>query len=151
MAKLTVAPGPIPEFSEKAVDTPNEDGPAAGNPGSARWKLFIDGSFNLRGSEAGLVLVSPDQFKTRQALRFNFKASNNEAEYEALIAGLGLARELEVQDIEVFSDSMLIVNQVMGEFQAKEKRMAKYLEKEKILLGQFMSQLITRIPRSENI
>ena len=103
------------------------------------------------GSGAGLVLISPNQYKTNQVLHFNFKASNNEAEYEAIIAGLSLVRELGVQDIEVFSDSMLIVNKVTGEFQAKEERMAKYLEKVKILLGQFRNQPVTRILRSENI
>lgn len=50
----------------------------------------------------------------------NFKASNNEVEYEVLIASLDLARELGVEDIEVFSDSTLIVNQVIKEYQAKE-------------------------------
>lgn len=85
------------------------------------WKLFVDGCSDLGGSGAGLVLISPYRYKTSQALCLNFKASNNEAEYEAVIAGLKLARELGVQDIEVFSDSMLIVNQVTGEFQAKEK------------------------------
>ena len=83
-----------------------------GEPGCQRVEAIVDGSSGSRGSGAGLVLISPDQFKTSQALRFNFQASNNEAEYEAVIAGLGLARELGVQDIEVFSDSMLIVNQV---------------------------------------
>ena len=98
-----------------------------------------------------MIFISPDQYKTSQALRFNFKASNNEAEYEAIIAGLRLARDLGVQDIEVFTDSMLIVNQVTGEFQAKEERMAKYLEKVRILLGQFMKHRVTRLPCSENI
>lgn len=65
--------------------------------------------------------MSPDQYKTKQALRFNFKVSNNKAEYEAIIAGLDLARELGMEAIEVFSDSMLIVNQLTREFQAKEK------------------------------
>ena len=87
--------------------------------------------------------MSPDQYKTRHALRFNFKASNNEAEYEAVITGLRLAWELGVEDIEVFSDSVLIVNQVTGEFQVKEERMAKYLGKVKTLLNPFKSHVIT--------
>ena len=83
-------------------------------------------------------------------LRFNFKESNNEAEYEAVVVGLGLAQELGVEDIEVLSDSMLIVNQVTGEFQVKEERIAKYLGKVKTLLNKFKSHLVTRTPRSEN-
>ena len=96
------------------------------------------------------MLISPDHSKISRALRFNFKVSNNEAEYEALIAGLNLARELGVEAIEVFSDSMLIVNQVTRVFQAKEERTAKYLGKVKSLLNHFCSHVVTRIPRSEN-
>ncbi|GMN66037.1 hypothetical protein TIFTF001_035104 [Ficus carica] len=54
------------------------DSPAASDPSSERWRLFIDGSSNSGGAGAGLVLVNPDQYKTSQALHFNFKASNNE-------------------------------------------------------------------------
>ena len=51
----------------------------------------------------------------------------------------------------MFSDSMLIINQVTGEFQAKEERMVKYLKKVRILLEQFMKHRVTQIPRAENI
>lgn len=96
------------------------------------------------------MLISPDHFKTNYTLRFDFKVSNNEARYEALIAGLDLARELVVEVIEVFSDPILIVNQVIGEFQVKEERMVKYLKKAKGLLDQFRKHVVTQIPRSEN-
>lgn len=72
----------------------------------------MDGSSSLGGSRAGLVLINLDHYKTSYTLCFNFKASNNEPEYETLIASLDLARELIVKAIKVFSDSMLIVNQV---------------------------------------
>ena len=70
----------------------------------SKWNLFVDGSSSSGGCGAGLVLISPDGYKTSYVLRFAFNASNNEAEYEALIAGLGLARELGVDAIEVYSD-----------------------------------------------
>ena len=95
VAEFTGAPEPTPEYSKKAVE-PVEANLAASSPSSEMWKLFVDGSSNSGGSGAGLVLVSSNQYKTSQALRFNFKASNNEAEYEAVIAGLGLAWELGV-------------------------------------------------------
>lgn len=110
----------------------------------------MDGSSSLGGSRAGLLLISPDHYKTSYALHFDFKASNNEAEYEALIADLDLARELGVKAIEVFRDSMLIVNQVTEAFQAKEERMAKYLRKVKSHLYQFRKHTMTQIHRSEN-
>ena len=56
-----------------------------------KWRLFVDGSSNENGSGAGLMLVSPENHRISSALRFTFKASNNDAEYEAMIAGLKLA------------------------------------------------------------
>ena len=59
------------------------------------WKLSIDGAANVQGSGAGLILTSPDGIDTEYALRFGFRASNNEAEYEAVMAGLNLAHFME--------------------------------------------------------
>lgn len=73
--------------------------------------------------------MSPDQYKTNQVLRFNFKTSNNEAKYEAMIVGLGLGRELGVKDIEVFSDSMSIVNKVTGGIPSKRRANDQVFEK----------------------
>ena len=56
-----------------------------------------------------------------------------------------------MEDIEVSSDSMVIVNQITGEFQAREDRMAKYLGKVKALLSQFRRYTVVRVPRSENL
>ncbi|MCH80183.1 gag-pol polyprotein [Trifolium medium] len=92
------------------------------------WTLSVDGSSNLRGSGAGVVLEGPDGVLVEQSLRFAFKASNNQAEYEALIAAMKLAREMEVKDLKAKSDSQLVTSQVSGEFQAKDPQLVKYLE-----------------------
>ena len=60
------------------------------------WKLSVDGASNAQGSGAGLILTSPEGIDIEYALRFGFQASNNKAEYEAVIAGLNLAHSLEV-------------------------------------------------------
>ena len=65
----------------------------------------MGGSSNDGGSGAGLILISPEGHRMHCALRFRFKASNNEAEYEALIAGLELAKELKVELLDIYSDS----------------------------------------------
>ena len=98
---------------------PSGEGPSVPDHYLQRWKLFVDGSSSSVGSGARLVVISLDHFKNSQALCFDFKASNNEAKYEALIASLDLTRELGVDAIKVFSDLMLIINQVIWEFQAK--------------------------------
>ena len=84
------------------------------------------------------------------ALRFGFKASNNEAEYEALIAGLKLAKEMKVESLKVFSESHLVVCQITDEYQAREEKMTAYLQKARELLGSFSSYTISQIPRSQN-
>ena len=60
------------------------------------WKLSVDGASNAQGSGAGLILTSLEGIDIEYALRFGFSTSNNEAEYEAIIAGLNLAHSLEV-------------------------------------------------------
>ena len=60
------------------------------------WKLFVDGAANAQGSGVGLILTSPEGIDIEYALRFGFQASNNEAEYEAVIAWLNLAHSMEV-------------------------------------------------------
>ena len=65
----------------------------------------MDGSSNEGGSGPGLILISPEGHRMHYALRFDFQPSNNEAEYEALIAGLKLAKEMKVEFLEIYSDS----------------------------------------------
>ena len=69
----------------------------------------MDRSSNKGGSGAGLILVSPEGHQMYYTLRFGFKASNNEAKYETLIAGLNLAKEMKVESLEIYSDSQLVV------------------------------------------
>ena len=58
------------------------------------WVLHVDGSSNLRGAGVGMVLTSPIGNTASRAVRYNFKATNSESEYEALIAGLALAHQM---------------------------------------------------------
>ena len=69
------------------------------------WRLFVDGAANSQGSDAGLILTSSDGIEVEYALRFKFQASNIEAEYEAVIAGLNLAHSMEADQLEICSDS----------------------------------------------
>ena len=76
------------------------------------WKLSVDGAANAQGSGAGLILTSLEGIDIEYALRFGFHTSKNEAEYEAVIAGLNLAHSLEVDRLEICSDSQLEVRQI---------------------------------------
>nr|GEY54276.1 reverse transcriptase domain-containing protein [Tanacetum cinerariifolium] len=91
-------------------------------------RALQDGSSCVDGSGVGLILTNPDGVEFTYALRFQFAASNNEAEYEALIAGLRIATQIGVKNIQANVDSKLVANQVLGAYVAKEDNMIKYLE-----------------------
>ena len=114
------------------------------------WKLSVDGASNEQGSGAGLILTSPEGIDIENALRFGFQASNNEAEYEAVIAGLNLAHSLEVDQLEVCSDSQLVVRQIEDTYEAKSGRMILYLKKVRDLLKKFTMVQVRYIPKAEN-
>jgi len=82
-------------------------------------------------------LEGPDGLLIEQALRFSFKASNNQAEYEALIAGTLLAKEMGAKGLLAKGDSLLVTSQVTGEYQAKDPQIAAYLEYVQILKESF--------------
>ena len=76
------------------------------------WKVFVDGASSASGAETGIIIITPDGIKLEHSFRVGFKASNNEAKYEALLAGLRVVSELGAKEVEVYSDSRLVVNQV---------------------------------------
>ncbi|GKC40672.1 reverse transcriptase domain-containing protein [Tanacetum coccineum] len=84
------------------------------------------------------------------ALRFRFNATNNEEEYKAMIAGLRIAGQIGVQNLQVNVDSKLVANQVNGVYIAKESSMIKYLEKVKNLASTFKEFSIKQVPIGEN-
>ena len=114
------------------------------------WKLSLDRASNAQGSGAGLILTSPEGIDIEYALRFGFHTSNNEAEYEAVIAGLNLARSLEVDQLEVYSDSQLVVRQIEDTYEAKSESMILYLQKVRDLLKKFVLVQVRHVPRAEN-
>ena len=73
------------------------------------WKVYVDGAMNQRGSGVGLVLVSPEKLTIEKSLRLDFSATNNEAEYEALLEGMSMVQRMGGRAIKMFSDSRLVV------------------------------------------
>uniref|UniRef100_A0A2N9HGN5 Uncharacterized protein n=1 Tax=Fagus sylvatica TaxID=28930 RepID=A0A2N9HGN5_FAGSY len=114
------------------------------------WRLFVDGASNAMGSGAGVVLISPEGLIIEQAVRLNFWASNNEAEYEAFLIGLKYARRLGADRLRVFCDSQLVVNQISGEYQARDERMALYLSAVKNSMSKFEVIQVEQIGREYN-
>ncbi|KAJ0744442.1 putative ribonuclease H [Helianthus annuus] len=124
------------EETEKAPDKP--------------WSLCTDGASSAEGAGAGLILTDPEGTDMTFALRLEFKSSNNEDEYEALLAGLRLAVKVGARNVVAHVDSLLVANQVNGEYEAREVNMIEYLEQVKQAMALFDSCKIEHIPRSKN-
>ena len=113
------------------------------------WRLFVDGAANAQGSGAGLLLTSPDGINVEYALRFGLQASNNEAEYEAIIVGLNLAHSMEADQLEVCNDSQLVVKQIEDSYEDRGEKMILYLKKVQELLIKFVRVLVKHVLRGE--
>lgn len=94
-----------------------------------KWKLYVEAASNDHDSGVGVILITPEGRRISYALRLAFKATHNEGEYEAMIIGLKLAREIEINEITIHSDSQLVVNQITGEFQTKCSCLARHFSR----------------------
>ena len=135
--------------------TPAEMGPMWVNHVSSiqhmeGWRLYIDGASNSRGSGLGVVLTAPQGQMMELAIRLGFPASNNVAEYEALLHSLRSAIALQADSLHVYCDSQLVVNQISGDYAAKDEKMKTYLVEAKKLLGKFKHVQIEHISRGLN-
>jgi len=88
--------------------------------------LHVNGSSNPKGVGAGIVLEGSNDILIEKSLHFAFKTSNNQAEYEAILAGLYLAREVGVKTLTCKTDSKLTVGHLNDEFQIKDPILLQY-------------------------
>ena len=110
----------------------------------------MDGASRTLEASAGVVVITPEGIKLEHSFRLDFKASNNEAEYEALLAELRVVSDLGTQEVEVYLDSQLVVNQIQGRFEAKEPRMMKYLRLVKKTTDCFPSIKTVQVAKGQN-
>ncbi|XP_071712297.1 uncharacterized protein [Rutidosis leptorrhynchoides] len=90
--------------------------------------MHTDGACGPEGAGAGIVLKRPEGEEYTFALHFSFPVTNNEAEYEALLSGMRVAKYMEVKELSVYVDSQLVANQFNGIFEAHDESMQKYLK-----------------------
>jgi len=93
------------------------------------WKVYTNGSSNRKGTRVRIVLITLKKLMMEKSLWLGFLATNNEAEYEALLARVDMVRLLEGEVVELYSDSRLIVGQVNSDFEARDERMQGYFAK----------------------
>ena len=106
----------------------------------------MDGAANQQRAGLGLVLISPEEITIEKSLRLGFSATNNEAEYEALLIGMGMVQKMGGKIAELFSDSRLVVGQVKGELEARDPRMQGYLSQVRRMQMKFESFILSHIP-----
>ncbi|XP_057746490.1 uncharacterized protein LOC130965746 [Arachis stenosperma] len=114
------------------------------------WKLHVDGSSNSTHGGAGIILENQNGITIEQSIRYDFPVSNNQAEYEALLAGLNLAREVGAKILEVNTDSQVVCSQINGSYQTRDPLLQQYLKKVSETKEGFENVSIHHVPRERN-
>jgi len=114
------------------------------------WTFFFDGSTCDRGARIGIVLISPRGKKYEFYSPIVATLTNNQAEYQALIRGLELLKEVHTDVVEIFGDSMLVINQLAGIYECRSEVLITYYERSIQLLKEFKDFRLEHIPRLHN-
>jgi ribonuclease HI len=114
------------------------------------WTMFFDGSLMKTGAGAGLLFISPLGKHLRYVLRLHFSASNNVAEYKALVNGLRIAIELGVRRLDARDDSQLVIDQVMKNSHFRDPKMEAYYDEVRRLEYKFYGLELNHVARHYN-
>ena len=120
-----------------------------GAEGHRLWSIHTDGSSNQRSGGASVVIQTPEGDKIECIIRLDFPTTNNDAEYEGLVAALDLARAAGVENMIMHCDSQVITSQINGNYECRNERMKKYLEEVKSRISGLEVKFV-QIPREEN-
>lgn len=112
--------------------------------------VHVDGTSSNKSKGVGVILEAPDGMIIEQAIEIPFPATNNQAEYEALLAAVELASTVNVQELTVYNDSQLVIQQMTGEFEAKEETILKYHSKAQRLAAKFQKIEFRHVLRDQN-
>ena len=113
-----------------------------------QWSIHTDGSSNRHAGGANVVIQTPEGDKIECMIRLDFPMTNNEVKYEALVAGLNLAKAAGAENTVVHCDSQVITSQINDDYEYRNERM-KYLEEVKNRIGNLEVRFV-QIPREEN-
>ncbi|CAJ2665934.1 unnamed protein product [Trifolium pratense] len=118
--------------------------------GADKWTIFVDGASSATGAGAGIILENENGLLIEVSLALSFPTSNNQAEYEAFLAGLRLAEDVQAKEIKIYTDSQLVASQVLEEYQTKNDNLSEYLVLVKEKITKFNSVEILHVPREHN-
>jgi ribonuclease HI len=115
------------------------------------WKMFFDGASSSEGAGTVVVFISPCQEVMSLSYKLEFEATNNVAEYEALVLGMRAAKEMGIKEIAIFGDAELIIQQVRNSYRAHNQQLRNYRNEVSDLIDNlFLDLNISFIPRGEN-
>ncbi|XP_058765215.1 uncharacterized protein LOC131638669 [Vicia villosa] len=123
------------------------DSPA---PAENKWTIYVDGASSSSGSGAGIILENDEGLIIEVSLVLSFTTSNNQAEYEAFLAGLRLAEDMGAREVKIYTDSQLVTSQISGDYQAKNNVLIEYLTLVKDKMNKFAKAEVKHIPREHN-
>jgi ribonuclease HI len=115
------------------------------------WVMYFDGSLNLEGAGAGVLLISPMGEQLKYVLQIFWKVSNNEAEYEALLHGRRLAASLGIKRLLVYGDSAVVINQVNKSLDHNKENMDAYCLEVRKLENKFYGLEFHHVVRDNNV
>jgi ribonuclease HI len=114
------------------------------------WRMYFDGSLKLQGAGAGILFIAPGGEQLKYALQLLFSASNNAAEYEALVHGLNIAISLGIKRLMVYGDSLVVISQINKEWNCSNYSMGKYCTAVRKLEDKFEGLEFHRVERDRN-
>ena len=112
--------------------------------------MYTEGSAASGIGGVSVILFSHEKEILKYGVKLQFPMTNNEAEYEAILSGLQVAKALGVRDLKLNSDSKLTTEQMNSEYEVKEDKMKRYLALTSQLISNFDDVKITQVPREEN-
>lgn len=112
--------------------------------------MNFDGSHSKSSTVAGVRLVSPKDKIFNFAFRLEFDTTNNVAEYEALLLGLDIAKDMQIKNLKIIGDSDLIISPVKGTFACKNERLKRYRNAVWGSLEFLESSTLEVVPRDQN-
>jgi ribonuclease HI len=114
------------------------------------WTMYFDGSLMKTGAGVGLLFISPLGKHLRYVLRLHFSASNNVAEYEALVNGMHITIELGVWCLDARGDSQLVIDQVMKNSHCRDRKMEAYCDEVRCLEDKFYGLELNHVAQRYN-
>jgi ribonuclease HI len=143
-------PPPSPPGGPDPDSDPTPTEPSGSVFTEPHWTLFFDGSARQQVGGAGVVLIDPSGTQVKYMMHLEFKATNNMAEYEALIFGLSTALSLGIRQLLLKGDSQLVIKQVRRECSCNEPRLVAYLLHVRKLEKDFTALELQHVPRADN-